>query len=82
MALVTALLGLAGGVASWGKNVVVSGRDVLDALVSAPSPSHPHFGSGPKTFNGGVRSGAAAARRAARKRRNVRARASKRARRG
>lgn len=36
------------------------------------------YGSNPKAYNGGTRSGAAAIQRAARKRRNVRARSSKR----
>ncbi len=54
--------------------IAYSGERALAALAnSAPVPSFGmRYGANPRPHNGGARSGAAAAKRAARKRRNVR----------
>ena len=72
LGLLAAGLGVAGMVAR-------TGRDMLEAAFQAnPTPSFgQRYGSNPKPYNGGVPSGAAALKRAARRRRNVRARAPK-----
>ncbi len=78
-ALVAALFGVAASVASAGRSIAITSRQALDALfVGSPERSFSErYGSNPKATNGGTRSGAAAIKRAARRRRNVRARAPK-----
>lgn len=65
-ALFAGLFAFLGGLAT-------SGRDALDALANSPRSQSfgQRYGNNPKSHNGGQRSGAAAQKRASRRRRNV-----------